>query len=168
MKKHLTVLFSVVLIFTLLVPLADAKAMNPQEKDVDDQQVDKLADDLEYVFMKSIYIKNGKFYIKEDNLRNRGLSNEDINGVKQVIAYWNGEEVRNLNHAIEPRSWFVCMKDQILNEFDFIKDTAILSSAIKKKDWIRLARLIIKKGAKRSPYVLAGWLAYKSAKCVGH
>lgn len=170
---------SAFMLFSSMV-LGSGSVANAQSKEEsDEKEVEELANELEYVFKDSTYIKDGEFYLKEENLKDAGLTDEDINGVKQIIAYWNDEEIADLNNnenedilsdedSIQTASWTICMKDKILDEFDFIEDAAIFSTAIKHKQWKRLAKLIIKKGAKRSPYVLAGWLALQAGKCYGH
>ncbi|AQT85394.1 hypothetical protein B1222_14825 [Paenibacillus larvae subsp. pulvifaciens] len=53
----------------------------------------------------------------------KGLQQEEINGIKQLVAYLNNKEVSSFNNAPELRtSIIIFLKDKIMQEFEDLVD----------------------------------------------
>ena len=64
----------------------------------DDPEVQKLAEELEFVFTKAITKTDEQKYVLDENkLIEKGFSQEEINGIIQLVAYFNKEKVPDLN-----------------------------------------------------------------------
>lgn len=168
--KTLCITMVMALIFTLFSPLTSSMAAEATDLSINDPEVLQLAEEMEFVFTEAITQTDEQEYIlNEAKLVEKGFQQEEINGIKQLVAYLNNEEVPNLNNAPELRTAFVtCMKDKIMKEFEDLVDIGAIAYLITKKEWKKLAWELIKKGVKRNPWVLAGWLAWQAVKCVGH
>ncbi|AQT85404.1 hypothetical protein ERICIV_00500 [Paenibacillus larvae subsp. larvae] len=154
--KTLCMTMAIALIVMLFSPLASSFAAEDRELSPNDPRVQQLAEEMEFVFTQAITQKDKdqqEYELNENKLVNKGFKQEEINGIKQLVAYLNHNQVPNLNHAPEPRSFETCMKDKLMQEFEKLVNIGTLGVLIAEKKWTELAWTLIKKGVKRNPWV---------------
>ncbi|MBU0279001.1 MULTISPECIES: hypothetical protein [unclassified Gemella] len=133
-----------------------------------EKEINEFAKELEFFFTKVVCYQNGKYFInKEEAKKIKGISDDVIIELEK-----KANEINN-NSFVSFRSWYICMKDRIMDEIGKVVQLGTLGASIlERQAWTELAEFILKRvskqAAKRSPWVLAGIFAWHSLRCVGH
>ena len=132
------------------------------------EEIDNLANDLEFFFTKVIYKQNGQFIINENEAKKiNGMTDELISELKLEAFKINNK------YGVNFRSWFICMKDRIMDEVGEVVQLGATGAALlERQAWkelaVFIAKRVSKQALKRSPWLLAGIFAWHSVRCVGH
>ena len=175
-----TVLFSLSLLVMLLSPISNVFASESDE-------VDKMADDMEFIFEEASKEDNGEIIIDKEKISER-FGEEAVSSISAFIKMGYGEELTDKdlkdvpkpsdiptasqsNGDIQLYSWKSCMIDSVLDATGIGFLTGGMMELIDKKQWKKLGKEIIKvagKNALKGGIVgFAASMAWYSATCIG-
>lgn len=165
----------VLLFFTLMTPIANAKTMKNQEK-----EVEKLAEDIQFV-MEEATIRNSNGEVIDfdfDKLENRfgklqdfEMLKNEINNDKLSNNEINKKQCTNIN-SLKPlaaKSWKSCMVDALKDHFGVkIIEIAFeggLWSYLERRAYKEAAKLLVKIAVGSNVVGVVAFLTYYGAKC---
>lgn len=176
-QKSLLTLCSLLLIFTVLTPLASANETSSEEQ--------KLASDLEYIFDVAAKKENGKYILNEEMIIEK-FGKSSLPSIQAFIKMANDETLtendlvgiqKPTNSSDSPvmqmasdESYTSCVTNQIIDFTGIGFITGGMTELIDQKAWKELSKEIIKLAGKTAikggAVGLAASLAWFSVRCI--
>lgn len=158
------------LCFSLVSPVI-ASASNLDDQFISDQEINKVARELEELFTKGILIDSESYSMNTRYLKEK-YTEEEISGFNNLLQ---ASDLKNNSSERNKRSlssFAVCMKDKAVAELKDLFSVGKFLVFLEKKAWQEAAKFAVKwlakNGLKRNVAATAALLGWYGVQCAGH